>query len=185
MNYSMIIKKRSTPGVLIFDLKGRFLYSNREAFKMVPELRMVLKDEKGKKIRDKISMLSKQLKEKARKKGVYENLFTYSVLNCGSKRTCSIQASFLGGMKGKKPTHILILIQDLIAKHKIDFEKVRTKFALSGRELEVLSLVCDGLANKEISSQLFISEYTVKDHMKSLLRKMEIDSRNQIISSLK
>ena len=185
MNYSMIIKKRSTPGVLILDLKGRFLYSNRETFKMIPELQIPQKDEKGSKVCDKILMLCKQLKEKARKKGIYENLFTYKVLNCSGQRTCSVQVSFLGSIKGKKPTHILILIQDLIAKHKIDFEKVRANFALSSRELEVLSLVCDGLANKEISSQLFISEYTVKDHMKSLLRKMGIDSRNQIISSLK
>jgi two-component system, NarL family, response regulator DevR len=49
--------------------------------------------------------------------------------------------------------------------------------ALSQRELEVLQLVADGLTDREIGSQLFITEYTVKGHVKRILDKL--GSRNR------
>lgn len=48
---------------------------------------------------------------------------------------------------------------------------------LTGRELEVLALVAKGKANKEIASQLFISENTVKNHVRNILEKLQLHSR--------
>jgi DNA-binding NarL/FixJ family response regulator len=48
---------------------------------------------------------------------------------------------------------------------------------LSSRELEVLELVADGLANKEIAAQLDLSEFTVKRHIQNILRKIGARSR--------
>jgi DNA-binding CsgD family transcriptional regulator len=52
-----------------------------------------------------------------------------------------------------------------------------TTGGLSGRELEVLELVSGGLANREIGSRLFISEETVKSHVRKLLGKLPARSR--------
>jgi DNA-binding NarL/FixJ family response regulator len=79
----------------------------------------------------------------------------------------------------------MVLIQKIIAKHNIDYEKAQKEFKLSERELEVVRFICEGLSNKEISGKLFITEYTVKDHMKKIMRKMGLTSRSQIISFLK
>ena len=43
---------------------------------------------------------------------------------------------------------------------------------LSQRELEVLELIAAGLSNREIASRLFLSEQTIRSHIKSTLRKM-------------
>ena len=51
--------------------------------------------------------------------------------------------------------------------------------ALSERELEVLHLVAQGLANHEIATRLFISEKTVKSHVSSILAKLEVSDRTQ------
>lgn len=51
--------------------------------------------------------------------------------------------------------------------------------SLTKREYEVLSLIADGLSNKEISQKLIISEKTVKNHVSSILRKLEISDRTQ------
>ena len=49
--------------------------------------------------------------------------------------------------------------------------------SLTDREIDVLRLVATGLANKQIAGQLFISEETVKVHIRNLLRKLNVHSR--------
>lgn len=51
--------------------------------------------------------------------------------------------------------------------------------SLTKREYEVLCLIAEGLSNKEISDKLIISEKTVKNHVSSILRKLEISDRTQ------
>ena len=49
--------------------------------------------------------------------------------------------------------------------------------SLTDREIDVLRLVATGLSNKQIAGQLFISEETVKVHIRNLLRKLNVHSR--------
>lgn len=56
--------------------------------------------------------------------------------------------------------------------------------ALSARELEVLLLLDDHLATDEIATRLFISEHTVRSHVKSLLRKLGVSSRREALERL-
>jgi two-component system NarL family response regulator len=48
---------------------------------------------------------------------------------------------------------------------------------LTERELEVLKLVARGMANKDIARALFISENTVKNHVRNILEKLQLHSR--------
>lgn len=50
---------------------------------------------------------------------------------------------------------------------------------LSAREMEVLSLIVGGLANKQIAYKLNIAEHTVKNHVKSILAKLGVADRTQ------
>ncbi len=49
--------------------------------------------------------------------------------------------------------------------------------SLTDREMDVLRLIATGLSNKQIAGQLFISEETVKVHIRNLLRKLNVHSR--------
>jgi len=55
---------------------------------------------------------------------------------------------------------------------------------LSARELEVLLLLDEHLGTEEIAHRLFISEHTVRSHVKSLLHKLGVSSRRQALEAL-
>jgi DNA-binding NarL/FixJ family response regulator len=52
---------------------------------------------------------------------------------------------------------------------------------LTPRELEVLRLVADGLSNREIAAELFISENTVRNHVRNILEKLHKHSRMEAV----
>ncbi len=52
---------------------------------------------------------------------------------------------------------------------------------LTERELEVLRLVARGLNNRDIAKQLFISENTVKNHIRNILEKLQLHSRMEAV----
>jgi len=56
--------------------------------------------------------------------------------------------------------------------------------ALSARELEVLLLLDEHLGTDEIAARLYISEHTVRSHVKSLLRKLNVSSRREALDAL-
>jgi LuxR family maltose regulon positive regulatory protein len=53
---------------------------------------------------------------------------------------------------------------------------------LSGRELDVLRLIVDGLSNQAIAQKLFLSVGTVKVHIKHIYAKLDVNSRTQAVA---
>ncbi len=53
--------------------------------------------------------------------------------------------------------------------------------ALSERETEVLGLIAQGLANKDIAGKLFLSEGTVKNYVSSIMAKLHANDRTQVV----
>ena len=50
-------------------------------------------------------------------------------------------------------------------------------FNLTGREIEVLSILAKGKSNLEIAKELFVSVHTIKAHVASILSKLEVEDR--------
>ena len=58
---------------------------------------------------------------------------------------------------------------------------VARKPTLTGREVEVIQLIADGQTSREIGEKLFISENTVKNHVRNILDKLGLHSRNEAV----
>jgi len=71
---------------------------------------------------------------------------------------------------------------NLLAERK-DVAKVGDVSLLSKREQAVLSLVAQGLTNREIATSLFISEHTVKVHLRNIMGKLQAHTRQQAVIS--
>lgn len=53
--------------------------------------------------------------------------------------------------------------------------------SLSRRESEVMDLLAQGMSNREIAEELFISEKTVKNHVSNILKKLSVNDRTQAV----
>lgn len=71
---------------------------------------------------------------------------------------------------------LLPVLNSRLVKRDTDKEKMEL---LTDREVEVLKLVAEGKFNKEIASQLNISERTVKNHISNIFKKIDVSDRTQ------
>ena len=78
------------------------------------------------------------------------------------------------------PSMAIKLIDEFKQMSKPDKEQT-TALKLTERELEVLRLVARGLNNREVAKELFISENTVKNHVRNILEKLQLHSRMEAV----
>ena len=65
------------------------------------------------------------------------------------------------------------------SRHNISKGQGDITYVLSKRQLEIISLIADGLTNKKIGKKLFISEGTVKIHLMHIFHKLGVKTRTQ------
>jgi PAS domain S-box-containing protein len=58
----------------------------------------------------------------------------------------------------------------------------KTAIALSGREIEVLTLLAEGLSTKSLAQKLNISHFTARNHIQNILAKLDLHSKAQAVS---
>ncbi|MCA1008734.1 response regulator transcription factor [Rhodococcus hoagii] len=94
-------------------------------------------------------------------------------------------------LKDSAPRDIFGAIRDAVAGRSVLSPPVAARVldrmrrpdqALTAREAELLSLLAEGLTNKELGKRLFISEATVKTHLAHIYAKLGVDSRAAAVS---
>lgn len=171
-----IIAKRSSPGVLVLDLEDRLLFSNEMALEVLGALQA----DAERPLPGEVYALTGELRRRPR--GTVSGVLGP---RGEGEPHYSLRAFLLGQHRGEgAPGYVMVLMEKLIRNRQLDLEQARRRFQLSKRETEVVQLISRGLANKEISDAIFISEFTVKDHIKNIMRKMGAGSRNEIVAAL-
>ncbi len=96
-------------------------------------------------------------------------------------------------MKDTPPSELLRSITEVykggspmstnIARKVIQSFQVNTPPSpLSGRETEILQLLCKGMNYRSIADQLYLSAHTVKSHIKNIYKKLHVNSRAEAVS---
>lgn len=94
-------------------------------------------------------------------------------------------------VKDTPPTALLQAIQEVadggapmstsIARKVVRSFHATAPSPLTGRETEILKLLCDGLNYRSIAQQLFLSAHTVKSHIKNIYKKLHVNSRAEAV----
>ena len=79
----------------------------------------------------------------------------------------------------------MVLVEMVVENREIDLSRLKKRFTITDREMEILKLVSAGCSNQEIAAKLFISNHTVKDHIRHLKSKLNVSSRSLLIAAVK
>lgn len=88
------------------------------------------------------------------------------------------------GLKWRRPPERVEVVREVFVRDGgpfvLNVEKLK-ELGLTAREHEILGLIAQGLSNREIGEQLFVSENTVKTHSSRLFEKLEVNRRVQAV----
>ncbi|CAA0079852.1 HTH-type transcriptional regulator MalT [Zhongshania aliphaticivorans] len=106
-----------------------------------------------------------------------------TVLDEGPKVEELLKAHLNGSWSSSLNHYIKYLLS--YCEHSAELEVSNTELqeALTSREMQILSLLAKGETNKNIARNLFVSENTVKFHLKNIFHKLNVSTRTQAISS--
>lgn len=76
-----------------------------------------------------------------------------------------------------------ILILEIVPDHFKLKEKLKP-FNLTGRQEEIAILAIRGLTNREIAKPLFITEVTVRDHLRDIFKDADVSSRGELTAKV-
>ena len=100
-------------------------------------------------------------------------------------QTNSLVQSLLNGQSLINPSMAGKLLTEFATLARRDSEEERVQQVpapkLTDREMQVLKLVARGMNNRDIAKELFISENTVKNHVRNILEKLQIHSRMEAV----
>lgn len=83
-------------------------------------------------------------------------------------------------LSGADADHTVVFVEQVKSRGSI--EAAAARYGLTKRECEVLQLVVRGLTSAQVAQRLYISEATVGDHIKSLMRKAKSSKRSELIA---
>ncbi len=173
-----LIQQRSAPALLVVGPDNRLLYVNEDA-------QHIFKDLGG----TTLPVAVQRLCNRVRTSRGNDASPVSSGVNCdiyrGPGEALYSLRAFPVGSQENACSHVMVLVEKVVERQPVNSKRAREDYGLSDREIEVVELLAEGLCNKEIGAKLYVSEHTVKGHLKNITRKIGAESRGSIVAILK
>jgi len=166
-------------GIMVMDASLEAIYQDENAVRILSDLNRAKKpgDASFEPLPRDIYLRCKDLLTSVGQEQAFEpRQIQFDFVSPGGKQKISIQLRLITS-RGKNP--LLLLCFDPEEPLSCLLKRSK-KHGLTGREIEVVSLLSEGITNKEIGNKLFISEYTVENHLRSIYRKMGVTNRTAV-----
>ena len=120
--------------------------------------------------------------ENCRKKTAFPLLFRQRKLSRGPEESFRVKCRSVDKkISGTGKDLFMVTIEEDDPGNRISHARLKERFGLTRREIEIVSYISRGFTNLEIADTLFISEGTVKNHLKHIFSKTRATNRTQII----
>jgi two-component system, NarL family, response regulator len=151
--------KQLSPDILILDLR----MPKKDGIEVVTELM-------SQRPRPRIIILTHSAKAEDLRRALAAGAKSYLLKGAEPEQVCDTIREVFSG-KSSLPRDLAAKLVDSMAQPE-----------LSERELQILKQMALGKSNKEIGQALYISEYTVKNHVRSILKKLDAIGRTEAIA---
>ena len=184
-----IADKRAMPGVLSFSASRQLLYMNAEAEELCAQLvKEKLSDNGGQAalVPGEVLELCDALQQAS--EGQLDTKETDGVqirrVIGGDEFPLLIRGFLVPDLTNDLEPRFLVLMEKMGRRSQVPTLETKSYFHLTDREYEIVRYVAEGRTNKEIAEVLDISEHTVKEHIKHILRKTKATTRTGILAQI-
>jgi len=170
-------------GVMIMDKSLDAVYQNESAEKIISQFTQDASraGNLSQPLPDEIFRKCKDLLEDSQSEDNFKmNNQAFNYRTPGGKGTLNIHWRLIGSRE-EGPLILLGFNRD---NQPANVSGILRKQGLTNREIEIVSLISKGLKNREIGEELFISEYTVENHLRAIYRKMRVKNRTEVTHRL-
>ncbi len=101
----------------------------------------------------------------------------YVLKDCATEELVKIVIEAAKGMSFLKPDIAFDVLKEFSSLEKKQKEQLEFYSLLTNREKEILKCLAKGMRNKEIAKELYISDKTVRNHLKNIFEKLHINDR--------
>lgn len=180
----VLVRRRAQPGILILNQHGEILYVNHDAKNLLEGLTLKKPPlPHHRSLPEIIYQLYVQFKEMVGESGPEATMPTANRVCIHDGIVFLFRALLLQKQGTNRDTmHIMILIEKVSQGVRIDQFVQATR--LTKREKAVVQLLLEGKTNKEVASCMNIGEYTVKDHVKRIMKKLNVTTRAGIVAKV-
>jgi DNA-binding CsgD family transcriptional regulator len=182
-----IADRRSIPGVLLFSGTGEVLFMNSEAEVLN---RQIHGARFGPETQDVLPAEVLELCESLRKlldspeNGMAEGRHELRRVTGDVKSPVLLRGFPLAAHSEKDDACLLIIMEKIGRERRIVSDQAKDQYRLTDREVEIVKYISEGWTNKEIARHLGISEHTVKEHVRHLLKKTKTTTRTGILAQI-
>lgn len=86
--------------------------------------------------------------------------------------------------KSSREGRLVVLMEELHAQMELSEARVQERYRLTDREQTIVAYLLQGLTNKAIANRMELSEHTVKDHLRHIMKKTNTTTRTGLLARI-